>query len=89
MFNPNPRRPLTRRQTARVVVAVAILAWATQTLVQQWGYGAEPIVLAQNETVERFVPPAGIRPRIQVRTRHGERRHDRNGRGGSGSAPGP
>lgn len=68
----NPQRPLTRRQTARIVVAVSILAWATQTLVQQWGFGADvppssppaaapaPDALAamlQNQTVERFVPP--------------------------------
>ncbi|HRK31460.1 MAG TPA: flagellar basal body P-ring formation chaperone FlgA [Tepidisphaeraceae bacterium] len=75
MFNPNPRRPLTRRQTARIVVATAILAWATQTLVQQWGYGAEippptlSAAMVQNETVERFVPPASTRPaRIDLRS---------------------
>ncbi len=69
MFNPNPRRPLTRRQTARVVVATAILAWATQTLLQQWGYGAEAtLAMLQNQTVERFVPPASARPaRIDLR----------------------
>lgn len=84
MFNPNPRRPLTRRQTARLVVGTAILAWATQLLLQQWGYGAtiEEIrkeevaavndvalgALLQNQTVERFVPPADARPaRLELR----------------------
>lgn len=84
MFNPNPRRPLTRRQTARLVVGTAILAWATQLLLQQWGYGAtieelrkEEVAavndvalgaLLQNQTVERFVPPADARPaRLELR----------------------
>ncbi|MCS7033964.1 MAG: flagellar basal body P-ring formation chaperone FlgA [Phycisphaerae bacterium] len=75
MFNPNPRRPLTRRQTARIVVATVILAWATQTLLQQWGYGAAPPVsdgpamaALQNETVERFIPPTTTRPaRLELR----------------------
>lgn len=69
MFSPNPRRPLTRRQTARVVFAGIILAWATQILIQQWGYGAEPVILAQNQTAERFIPPATARSvRLELRS---------------------
>ena len=73
MFNPNPRRPLTRRQTARIVVAVSILAWATQTLLAQWGFGRqspdrdpsagrELLALSQNQatlTEQFFNDPAG------------------------------
>jgi flagella basal body P-ring formation protein FlgA len=37
----------------QVVIAVVLLAWATQTLLHQWGYGAE--VSAQSPA-EKFVP---------------------------------
>jgi flagella basal body P-ring formation protein FlgA len=52
------------------VLAVTILAWATQTLVQQWGFGAElpPLAMAQNQTAERFVPREGVAPvRLELR----------------------
>jgi len=35
-------RPLSRKKTVRLLVALTILAWATQTLMLQWGFGAEP-----------------------------------------------
>ena len=41
-------RPLGIRKTVRLMVALTILAWATQTLLSQWGYGAPP--------AEKFVP---------------------------------
>lgn len=65
----NPQRPLTRRQTARVVLAVSILAWATQTLVQQWGFGADAVAaMRQNQTVERFLPRDDFAPvRLELR----------------------
>lgn len=66
----NPQRPLTRRQTARVVLAVSILAWATQTLVQQWGFGADAMAaMRQNQTVERFLPRDDFAPvRLELRS---------------------
>lgn len=35
----NNGKPLTNKQTVRFMVGLTILAWATQTLVHQWGYG--------------------------------------------------
>ncbi|HVT90801.1 MAG TPA: flagellar basal body P-ring formation chaperone FlgA [Tepidisphaeraceae bacterium] len=54
----NNGRPLSRKQTAKLLFGLTILAWATQTLLKQWGFGAElptttPAVEAQPE---RFVP---------------------------------
>jgi flagella basal body P-ring formation protein FlgA len=34
-------RPLGLRKRMQVVIAVVLLAWATQTLLHQWGFGAE------------------------------------------------
>ncbi len=33
--------PLGAKKTVRLMIALTILAWATQTLFHQWGYGAE------------------------------------------------
>jgi flagella basal body P-ring formation protein FlgA len=41
------------RKRIQVIVAVVLLAWATQTLVHKWGFGAE---IPLSEAVERFVP---------------------------------
>jgi flagella basal body P-ring formation protein FlgA len=46
-------RPLPRSKV-RLAVALMILAWATQLLLHQWGYGAE----ARTQGAERFVGPA-------------------------------
>ena len=43
-------RPLSKRKKVQLMVALTILAWATQTLLHQWGYGSE--LRAQ----DRFVP---------------------------------
>jgi flagella basal body P-ring formation protein FlgA len=48
-------RPLGMRKRIRVLIAVVLLAWATQTLVHQWGYGAE---VSPPATAEKFVPGA-------------------------------
>jgi flagella basal body P-ring formation protein FlgA len=52
-------RPLGQKKTVRVLVALTILVWATQTLIHQWGYGAE---IAPGATAaadgEQFVPAA-------------------------------
>src|ERR1700761_6709178 len=34
-------RPLGLRKRMQVVIAVILLVWATQTLLHQWGFGAE------------------------------------------------
>jgi flagella basal body P-ring formation protein FlgA len=48
-------RPLGLRKRMQIVTAVIILAWATQTLLHQWGYGAE-VQPAAGEATEKFVP---------------------------------
>lgn len=55
MYNGNGR-PLSRKKTTQLFV-ILVLAWATQTLLHQWGYG-------QTVNEEKFVPgsarfPAG------------------------------
>ena len=46
-------RPVGTRTRIRLLIAVVLLAWATQTLLRQWGYGAE--IAAPEAPVERFV----------------------------------
>jgi flagella basal body P-ring formation protein FlgA len=59
-FNSNNPRRLTKRQTVRMLIAILLLVWATQTLLQQWGFGQD--APAQLQTAqphfsdERFVP---------------------------------
>ena len=40
MMNNDGGRPLGIRKTVQLMVILTILAWATQTLLSQWGYGA-------------------------------------------------
>jgi flagella basal body P-ring formation protein FlgA len=47
-------RPLGLRKRMQVVMAVILLAWATQTLLHQWGFGAE--IPAGDNAAEKFVP---------------------------------
>lgn len=47
-------RPLGLRKRMQVVMAVILLAWATQTLLHQWGYGAE--IPEVDSAAEKFVP---------------------------------
>src|SRR5436190_638931 len=37
----NRPRPLNKRRQVQFMIVLTILAWATQTLLHQWGYGAE------------------------------------------------
>jgi flagella basal body P-ring formation protein FlgA len=37
----NYQRPLGKKKTAQLLLVLTLLAWATQTLVHQWGYGQE------------------------------------------------
>jgi flagella basal body P-ring formation protein FlgA len=63
--NGNGGRPLSRKKTVRLLVALTILAWATQTLLSQWGLGAQaqepdlatpPPTTAPAAAEEKFVP---------------------------------
>ena len=50
-------RPLSMRKKVQLMVALTILAWATQTLLHQWGFGAG--IAAQEKSPqasEKFVP---------------------------------
>jgi flagella basal body P-ring formation protein FlgA len=64
MMNNNGGRPLGMRKTVQLMVILTILAWATQTLLSQWGYGATPGVAEAKEAKESqtqgesFVPAA-------------------------------
>src|SRR4051812_34620985 len=46
----NNGRPLSVKKKVQLLVALTILAWATQTLFHQWGYG-------QEIAAERFIAP--------------------------------
>jgi flagella basal body P-ring formation protein FlgA len=57
----NPR--LTKKKQVQILVALTILAWATQTLLKQWGFGqvVTPTLDAQADmpgASEQFVPSA-------------------------------
>src|SRR5687768_14822150 len=63
MMNNNGYRPLGIRKTVQLMVILTILAWATQTLMSQWGYGATPGLAEAKEPTkepqkqgESFVP---------------------------------
>lgn len=52
--------PLSRKKTVRLLVALTIVVWATQTLLSQWGFGAPdeaPNTSVQERfSEEKFVP---------------------------------
>lgn len=61
LFNNNGR-PLSKRKQVQVMVALTILAWATQTLLTQWAHGAE--------ATERFADtdlPVGFGTTVELR----------------------
>ncbi len=45
MYTPNGN--ISKRKTVQLMVALTILAWATETLMHQWGFGAEITPTAQ------------------------------------------
>src|SRR4051794_5564860 len=50
-------RPLSKKKTVQLLVILTIFAWATQTLLHQWGFGQEITPTTQSaEPQERFVP---------------------------------
>lgn len=70
MNNP---RPLNMRKKVQLLVIFTILAWATQTLLSQWGFGAEPTqpraeadASSAAASGERAAPPAADRGVLHV-----------------------
>jgi len=60
MYNNNGR-PLTRRQTVRILILLTFLAWATQTLFHQWGFGQELTGVAVDVADQgRFLPSSNV-----------------------------
>lgn len=59
MINNNGPKPLGMRKTVQLMVILTILAWATQTLLSQWGYGATPAPAETSQPKESFVPATG------------------------------
>jgi flagella basal body P-ring formation protein FlgA len=51
-------RPLSMTKKVKILIALTILAWATQTLFHQWGFGQEISPAAQ--ATENFVPPSTL-----------------------------
>lgn len=56
-------RPLTKKQLVRLTLGLTILAWATQTLFAQWGFGAE---LTTNAPIAIHESAAGTTPAAAV-----------------------
>ncbi len=70
----NSQRPISRKKI-QILVILTILVWATQTLLHQWGFGAEvPAVPAEPApeaiAAEKFVPePSRLRPGATLEVR--------------------
>jgi flagella basal body P-ring formation protein FlgA len=61
MYNGNGR-PLSKKKQVQLMVVLTILAWATQTLHHQWGFGAEiqpPVPDGQQINPQSAGAPAG------------------------------
>src|SRR5438552_10253883 len=58
----NGGRPLSMRKKIQILVALTLLAWATQTLFHQWGYGQE-MPAADTATAEPAAYTAAFVPR--------------------------
>ncbi len=55
------RRPAETRKAIEGLVILTLLAWATQTLISQWGLAAEGVAeMLPRMSEERFVPSAGF-----------------------------
>ncbi len=48
--------PISTKKKVRILIALTILAWATQTLLHQWGFGQDVIPAP----TEQFVPPSAF-----------------------------
>src|SRR5262249_44336158 len=62
----NNGRPMGVRKTVQLLVILTILAWATQTLFHQWGYGAVIVPSRASLMAHATTQPAAIRT-IEVR----------------------
>ncbi len=51
-------RPLGKRKQVQLLVVLTLLAWATQTLLHQWGYGQE---VAPASPTDQTAPAAARR----------------------------
>jgi flagella basal body P-ring formation protein FlgA len=60
MYNNNGR-PLTRRQTLKILILLMLLMWATQTLLAQWSFGQDMKFVAPSE-----LPPAVVELRQEA-----------------------
>jgi hypothetical protein len=64
----NNGRPMGARKTVQLLVILTILAWATQTLFRQWGYGAVIVpsraALMAHATTQEAVRTIEVRPEI-------------------------
>src|SRR5262245_1491793 len=72
MYTPNGR--ISKRKTVTLMIALTILAWATQTLMHQWGFGAEITASPTTEPAfvdsqEKFVPadPVSVGATLEMR----------------------
>ena len=68
MFTPNGR--INKRKTVQFMIGLTIIAWATQTLLHQWGFGAEVTAATMSDDA------SARKIRSQHFDRH--RRDDRN-----------
>jgi flagella basal body P-ring formation protein FlgA len=48
--------PLSKKKTVRLLIGLTIVVWATQTLMQQWGFGQDVGSSTHGEPQEKFVP---------------------------------
>jgi flagella basal body P-ring formation protein FlgA len=55
----NNQRPLSMRNKVKLLVGLTILAWATQTLFHQWGFG-QVFPVASAQSTEHFVPQSAL-----------------------------
>jgi len=56
-------RPLSMTKKVKIMIALTILAWATQTLFRQWGFGQEISAAPDSASAlatENFVPPSSL-----------------------------
>src|SRR6187551_2090396 len=62
-MNHHNGRPLTMRKKVQLLVALTILAWATQTLLAQWAHGQDAAAQPAAEPAAPVEPAAAFVPR--------------------------
>jgi len=53
-------QPLNKKKQVQLLIALTILAWATQTLLHQWGFGQEIPLAMVAQPHENFVPQSTL-----------------------------